>query len=583
VPRSHACVSAELLVFLCVATLILPASAQFETRGSTPFVPGHPPASIALGDFNHDGKLDMAAVSFSTAQVAVCLGNGNGTFQAPVYYSVGFEPESVAVADFNHDGNLDLAVTGFGTSTGVISLLFGNGDGTFQPAIDLTLSAYPIFVAAADFNGDGILDLVVSDPPYVSVLLGNGDGTFQPPIDNDPFSPTYPAAIGVGDFNGDGKLDLVVAGQFGPSSYAKILLGNGDGTFQLGASYSIGDDPLSIAVADFRGTGVLDIAIAGSGNRVQVLLGNGDGTFQSVVDHDTRNPTSWVTAGDFNLDGKLDLVVATTVLPYFGGYATVLFGNGDGTFQPEVDFYVATEAGFIAVGDLNGDKKPDLAVVGIPSDIVVLLNTGVVNFSPTTPLSFNPQLLGTTSAPQNVTLTNTGTTTLSITSISTKLPFHLGKATTCKGSVAPGAKCNLWVAFEPTVMGLQNGVLALNDSASSKPQAIELSGTGTTLTVSPAQVNFGSQKAGTKSPPQNVTVTNTGSSAVSLTEVSFTGKAPNYYSQTNTCGSQINAGATCTISITFEPLTKGTWTATAVISGPGGAVWQQIQLIGTGT
>jgi hypothetical protein len=122
----------------------------------------------------------------------------------------------------------------------------------------------------------------------------------------------------------------------------------------------------------------------------------------------------------------------------------------------------------------------------------------------------------------------------------------------------------------------------LNDSASIKPEVIELSGTGTTLTVSPSKLNFGSQKVGTKSPPKNVTVTNTGSAAVSVTGVSITGTDPSDYSQTNTCGSQINAGATCTISVTFAPITKGTRAALAQINGPGGVVWQAVQLTGTG-
>ena len=255
------------LAMVCVASFTEQTSAQFETRGSTLIV--SEPFSIALGDFNHDGRLDLAATSFSTSQVAVLLGNGNGTFQAPVYYAVGFEPESVAVADFNNDGNLDLAVTGFGSTTGIISILLGNGDGTFQPASDLTLDDYPTFVAVGDFNGDHIPDLVTSDPPYISVLLGNGDGTFQPPINNKLFAPLTPDAVGLGDFNGDGKLDLAVAGQFGGSSQVDILIGNGDGTFQLGASYSIGGGPSTMAVADFRGIGKLDLVIGGLGLAVE--------------------------------------------------------------------------------------------------------------------------------------------------------------------------------------------------------------------------------------------------------------------------------------------------------------------------
>jgi hypothetical protein len=173
----------------------------------------------------------------------------------------------------------------------------------------------------------------------------------------------------------------------------------------------------------------------------------------------------------------------------------------------------------------------------------------MVSFSPTTPLSFFPQLLGTTSYSQDVTLTNTGTTALSISSISVHKPFLLGGKTTCGASVAAGANCTLSVLFQPTVMGLKTGLLVLSDSASTQPQVIELSGTGTTLTVSPTQLNFGSQKVNTKSPPQHATVTNTGNTAVSVAGVSITGTDSYDYSQTNTCGSQIDPGATCGISV----------------------------------
>jgi hypothetical protein len=260
-----------------------------------------------------------------------------------------------------------------------------------------------------------------------------------------------------------------------------------------------------------------------------------------------------------------------------------MLGNGDGTFEPPVSYPISNGIDFV-VADVNGDRKPDLVSADAVGNAVdVLLNTGVVSFSPTTPLSFNPQLLGTTSPPHTVTLTNTGTTTLSISSISTKKPFQVGGGTTCGTSVAPGAKCTLSVIFKPTVMGLKTGLLVLNDSASSQPQVIELSGTGTTLTVSPSQLNFGSQKVGTKSPPKTVTVTNTGTTAVSVTGVSFTGSDPQDFVETNTCGSQINPGASCTISIHFDPILKGTRSAVAVINGPGGVEWQGVQLTGTGT
>jgi FG-GAP-like repeat/Abnormal spindle-like microcephaly-assoc'd, ASPM-SPD-2-Hydin len=579
--RSYVRVSATVLVVLCIPGLILPVSAQFETRGASSPLPSLS-FSIALGDFNHDGKLDAAVVDFLTVpgQVAVLLGNGNGTFQAPVYYPVGFEPESVAVADFNHDGNLDLAVSGeTDLGNGCIFILFGSGDGTFQPAICLPLSAYSTFVAVADFNGDGTPDLLAADFPYISVLLGNGDGTFQAPINNDSFSPTPPDAVGIGDFNRDGKLDVVVVGSFYTGSQATVLLGNGDGSFQLEASYPIVDAPNSVAVADFRSIGKLDLVIGSYlFSEIGVLLGNGDGTFQPQVNYLTPGTSSYLATSDLNGDGKVDLVVAGST----AGYATVFLGNGDGTFQPGVNYFVsASDSGYIVAGDLNGDRKPDLAVFVTGNEVVVMLNTGVVSFSPTTPVSFAPQLIGTTSSAQNVTLTNTGTTALSISSTRVVGPFQLGSHTTCGSSVPAGGKCTLSAVFKPTAMGSVAGLLSISDSASTKPQVIELSGAGTVISFSPAGLNFGTQKVGTKSAPQNVTVTNTGSTAVSVTGVNITGR-PNDYSQTNTCGSQIGPGANCTISVTFAPIRTGKRYANVQITDSGGGGSQSVPLRGTG-
>jgi hypothetical protein len=539
---------------------------------------------VAVGDFNHDGKLDVAATAWYTGQVAILLGNGNGTFQPPVYYTIDSNLESVpwvAAADFRGNGNVDLAVAdSYGLN---VSVLLGNGDGTFQSPVQYSTSPYsPTYVAVGDFNGDRISDLIVAAGYVVSVMLGNGDGTFQPPIDTSIFATAGEIPLAVGDFNHDGNLDVAVVKAYSPE--LGILLGNGDGTFREGAQYAVGEFANSITVGDFNGDHKLDLAVTnGTGDQMYILLGNGDGTFQSETPFFANRPAA-ITTADVNGDGKLDLLFITETFPSPLTQFTVMLGNGDGTFQPPVyypSFALATDIG---VGDFNGDHKPDVAVAdsGGTGAVDVLLNTGVVSFSPTTPLSFNPQLLGTTSTPLTVKLTNSGTTALSISSISTNKPFQVGR-TTCGSTVAAGAKCTLSVLFEPTVMGFKTGLLVVNDSASSKPQVIEVSGTGTVLTVSPTQLNFGDQKVGTKSPPQNVTVTNTGHTAVTVTSVSIAGIDPRDYSETNTCGTQINPGATCTISVTFNPVLRGTSSAAVAINGPGGVVWQHVQLTGTGT
>jgi len=570
--RHYVCFFTAVAAVLCVAILVLPASAQFETRQISPLA--RTPISIALADFDHDGRVDLATACFWTNQVAVLLGNGNGTFQVPVYYPVGRAPESVVVADLNHDGNPDLAVSGEGTSTGIISILLGNGDGTFRSAPDAVLDADPSSVAVGDFNGDHIPDLIVVDTPYISVLLGNGDGTFQPPIDLH-FAPA--PVIGIGDFNGDGKLDVAAAVQSGFASTVTIFLGNGDGTFQLGASYDIGADPLSVAVADFRHVGILDLAIA-DGSGVQILLGNGDGTFGPAVNYGGTQGLA-IAAGDFNRDGNLDMAV--TGFSVITEVVGLLWGNGDGTFQPMKTYALGNQGGVaLAAEDFNGDHQLDLATLGTPSGIVVLLNTGVVSFSPITPLSFPAQRVGTTSTSQSVTLTNTATTTLNISSI-TETSSQFNMTTTCGSSVAPGANCTFTVSFQPQSKGGHSGIISIRDSASTKPQVIELTGVATVVSVSPAKLDFGSQAIGTQSQPQSVTVTNHGTTALNFSNIQI---GDNFeFRQINNCGTQIAPGASCKVAVTFAPFQKGTEGGQLTISDDGGASPQSVFVTGTGT
>jgi hypothetical protein len=568
--------------YIAATVVLLPAlvaesPAQFETRSSSPITYG--PQSVAVADFNHDGKLDVVTNAFTFGELAVLLGKGDGSFQPAVYYDlVDNSAVWVAAADFNGDGDMDLAVAdrlGYN-----ISILLGNGDGTFQSPVPYSTTEDPSFVAVGDFNHDGKPDLIFIDRQYVSVMLGNGDGRFQPPRDNTMFSPE--GNLGLGDFNHDGNLDVAVPEPPGSSGLG-ILLGNGDGTFREGAQYAVGSGGW-VAVGDFNGDHKLDLATFALGpDPIQILLGNGDGTFQFGASYTAAFPAS-ITTADVNGDGKLDLLFLNTIFSNGTSQLTVMLGNGDGTFQPSVSYgSFDNYSSDLAVGDFNRDRQPDVVVADyFGSAVDVLLNTGIISFSPTTPISFSPQLLGISSAPQSVTLTNTGKTVLSITSKQVSAPFKFASGTTCGSTVGPGAKCTLSVIFHPTTMGLKSGLLTLNDNASSKPQVVELNGTGTTLTVSPSQLNFGSQKVHTESPPQNVTVTNTGSTAVSITEIAMGGAYPTDYVETNTCGSQLDAGATCTISISFGPGFGGTITAVAVINGPGGALWQQVPVTGKG-
>jgi hypothetical protein len=357
---------------------------------------GGDPDSVAVGDFNGDGEPDLVAANLTTnTGVSVLLGNGDGTFQNALGYPTNFSVYSVAVGDFNGDGKLDLVIVGSGDSVGV---LLGKGNGTFQKEVDYPVGAFPISVAVGDLNGDGKLDLVVADSNSnaVSILLGNGDGTFQNQENYatgiDPFS------IALGDFNGDGNLDLAVTNYV--SNTVSVLLGNGDGTFQGQKTYATGSEPNSVAVGDFNGDGKLDLVVTNSysnNNTVSVLLGNGNGTFQSQKTYATGVLPFSVAVGDFNGDGKLDLAVgdAGGAVPNENGFGTasILLGNGDGTFQKPMNYVASGEPFSVAVGDFNQDGRPDLAVAEYPGGVSVLLNQ--LTAQTATAQSINPLVPGT--------------------------------------------------------------------------------------------------------------------------------------------------------------------------------------------
>jgi tetratricopeptide (TPR) repeat protein/ankyrin repeat protein len=242
----------------------------------------------------------------STGTVSILLGNGDGTFQPRVDFATGAQPAAIAVGDFNGDGKLDLAVANQGDNT--VSILLGKGDGTFQTHVDFATGAKPVAIVARDFNGDGKLDLAVAnqDGNSVSILLGKPDGTFQTHVDF--ATGTKPAAIAVGDFNGDSKLDLAVANQ--TDNTVSILLGNGDGTFSAKTDFATGNAPAGLAVADFNLDSRLDLVIANQGSStVSILLGNGDGSFGTRLEVPTGSGPSSVIAVDLNGDTRPDLAI----------------------------------------------------------------------------------------------------------------------------------------------------------------------------------------------------------------------------------------------------------------------------------
>jgi hypothetical protein len=404
---------------------------------------GSSPQRNIAADFNRDGIMDLAAADAPNNQVVVMLGNGDGTFQSPVTYTVGAGPSTLIAADFDNDGKLDIAV---GDSDGGIYVLQGNGDGTFHvdPIISVA-GAGPWDLKAGDFNGDGRLDLacVNQTDSTISIFLGNGDATFngdgffQPPAT----FPTgaNPGQMTLGDFNGDGFLDIAVVNFGGFSGdTVSVLLGNGNGTFRPKVDYNTSLAPLSVVAADFNGDGKLDLAVAnscgtsspcGRPGLVSILLGNGDGTFETHVDYPAGSFPYTIVAGDFNGDGKLDVAVSDLD----SSQVTILSGAGDGTFPNSTTAGTSGSPVGLLAADFNRDGLMDLAA-GTGSGISILLQN--VPVQTIASLSLSPAtVLGGNSVTGTVTLSGPAPTGGVLINLSSSNPA----AATVPGSVTVSA------------------------------------------------------------------------------------------------------------------------------------------------
>jgi hypothetical protein len=411
----------------------------FEGKGDGTF---HPPLTancggagsvVRVADFNRDGKADLVVSGGEFGVVAVMLGNGNGTFQKPKLY---FTPANmdIAVGDFNGDGLPDVAVALPGSATASVGILLGNGNGTLQNVVTYADGATGAqSIAVADFNGDGVPDLAVANRatilPSISVLIGIEGGGFAAPQQfamTDPFyvtvagfekkgepdivvindlsssvsvlfhrnsskweaAPSYatgpkPLSLAVGDWNGDGLADVAVALAQGQID---VYLQNTSGKYQFKGAAAAGTLPEAMLTADVNGDGIADLATANRGlDNVSILLGNGDGTFQPATNFEAGTDPVSLAAADVNADGHLDLLVLNEA----SSQVSVLLGKGDGTFASPPNYRVANNPTGIAVGDLNGDGNPDIAVAifganDAPGQVAVLLGKRDGTFGPQT-------------------------------------------------------------------------------------------------------------------------------------------------------------------------------------------------------
>lgn len=313
------------------------------------------PVSVAVSDFNGDGKLDLAVANTG---LSILIGNGDGSFTAGASLAAGTTPAQVVTSDFNADGRSDIAVVNSGSNN--ISIFTGNGNGTFQNAVNYAAGTSPSSVTVADFNGDGKADLAIADrgAPTVTILIGNGDGTFY---GGNPVS-VGGANVGItaGDFNGDGIADLAVLDA--NNNVVWILIGSGSGTFAPGVSFAVGTTPTGIAAADLNFDGKTDLVVSNAGSaNVAVLLGQGNGQFQLPVYYAVGSAAEAIAIGDFNGDGVADLAVANQ-----GGGVSVLIGSGSGAFAPAVNYGTGASLTSLALGNFTGDSTEQV-VAASPS------------------------------------------------------------------------------------------------------------------------------------------------------------------------------------------------------------------------
>jgi hypothetical protein len=634
-------------------------------------IPAH--AGMKLADVTGDGKLDLVYMGSIPARIVTLPGKGDGTFGPEVDTALPGNALNAAhafvIGDFNGDAKPDIVEFSY-NSANTLVLQFGAGNstgafGTLTP-IDSSLIT-PSDLIAADFNGDGKLDLALVDVgntttgPVIKIYLGHGDGTFAAPstlpISIDSFMVTnfgsYPFTLAMGDLRKTGKLDLIAVGsEFVPTGvgteyteqgFYEVYFSNGNGTFAAQTPVTPAISPIGgqdVALADFSRHGNLDL-LASCGFTLCLFPGNGDGTFGTFTFILVPGSVSSFVVADVNGDGFPDLlcngggiipalnVPAIPLLSTTAGTTTALQAStlqaapganitftatvtpASGTAVPTgtVEFFDSSNLLVTQALNSSGVATYRTTALALGAHSINALYSGDANFTisssaavtvtisnapapiaslSVTSLTFASQTVNTSSASQNVTLSNTGSGALNITGITITgaNSGDFSQTNTCGSSVAASANCTISVTFKPTTTGSRSASVSIADNASGSPQAVSLTGTGAaatpTASLSVTSLTFASQTVNTSSASQNVTLSNTGSGALNITGITITGANSGDFSQTNTCGSSVAASANCTISVTFKPTATGSRSASVSIADNASGSPQAVSLMGTG-
>lgn len=329
------------------------------------------PFSVAVGDFNNDNRLDIAATNHGIHSISLLFGLDTGKLEAHVIFSnlVDHTIYRIATGDFNNDNHIDIVVVNYVTSA--IDILLGSANGTLTKIISYKNPGYPSSVAVGDFNQDRNIDFAVANEGSLTMIgaeiiliyLGFGNGTFVESQIYFTGTRSYPCSVIVADINHDNALDIIFVNS--GINNAAVLLGYGNGSFTDQNTYPTGDSssPSSIAIADFNNDSHIDIVVSNNGTQtVGILLGFGNGSFDHPMTYSTgegSGPRS-IAVGDFNNDNKIDIVVANSGSNTIG----VFLGYGNGSFTDQIIYYTSNNSNpqFVTVADLNNDSWMDVIV-----------------------------------------------------------------------------------------------------------------------------------------------------------------------------------------------------------------------------
>jgi hypothetical protein len=492
-----ACACASLLAAVTAALVGAPTAAAVDFAPPTYTGLFGSPFALAVAELNGDGHPDLVAglSSETGALVTVLLGNGQGGFGKEEQYELKGEAVfGLAVADLDGDGKPDIATAlDAAAPKQEVGVMLGAGGDAFGGASYFEAGEHPIGIAAGHFTGGALPDLAVADEVAgvgtVSLLVNKstpGKASFAAPKQ---FTAPGAFALAVADFNRDGIPDLAVADTDEGKSGYTILDGTGTASgFSTPKFTALGENLLGVATGDFNGDGYPDLTFVddpgfGRPSRVWVALNNKVGGFEAAVAYDVGHGAESVAVGEVEGDGRPDLLVAEDT-----GEVLVLHNDGNGTFTEAGRFPAGSGVGPLLTADLTGNGAEDIIDGDQNSTVATLLNIGQASPSPSS-LTFGTVTEGEESAPQTVTIANTGAAPMTIEGLGLAGvdpgDFDLDDAGlvlgagTCSGvALAPGAACTANVALRPAQTGALGATLLVFTDTGAAPASIALSGTG---------------------------------------------------------------------------------------------------------